>query len=658
MPQQIQLNIIPFSLLESSKVFAFYSEKVSNSYSIKWDKLFTEFPTDRAKDKQHYYCTFQLADEHTFDHEIEFTKAINFSTHYFTHLVFTYFRGIEGAIVFPNYVDDIEVWFKDESNNNKTYNLYNKYTLKVQYNAVVEKSFELMVAYNGTSKVLKQSIADLGNFDDTKYRLINCSGTIYKYGKIPEELSQDQTKMFPVLSNELKKDFDIYEEFNKENRYPIYYSFITDFCNQYLFVKEFSNILKLQQSLFVLPAKKEMTTKYGANKLQFRDDTDYNPFIGITEKKPLKSFSQKPIKLFFIYNKADGEFVKEHLYLAMVNGWKGKVKGVEKTADPLHLYINQPYSFDKEKQVSFENNDTIFEEVSAKLDQLHFDPAIRYMAIYITPIKKDDKLHPQHNAYYKIKELLLNKEISSQVIYKEHIDKPDFYYFIPNIYVALLAKMGGIPWRLQATNENELIVGVGAFKPKGFTHRFLGSAFCFNNEGVFQNFNCFRDNEPDELAGSISEAVKQYKAQNKEAKRLIIHFYKEISNKDELQPILNMLDELGEPDMPVIVITINKTESRELLGFDLNSEGKMPKSGTFTSVGFNKFLLFNNTRYFDKSKLLKKDYHFPIKLSFKSSKPDELTIDVMKELINQVYQFSRMYWKSVSQQNPLFILKW
>jgi hypothetical protein len=112
-----------------------------------------------------------------------------------------------------------------------------------------------------------------------------------------------------------------------------------------------------------------------------------------------------------------------------------------------------------------------------------------------------------------------------------------------------------------------------------------------------------------------------------------------------------MLDDLGEDNLPVIVVTINKTDSKELLGFDLNSVGKMPMSGSFTSVGYNKFLLFNNTRYFENSTLLAKDYHFPIKMSFKASQKEILTVGVMKELIDQVYQFSRMYWKSISQQN-------
>jgi hypothetical protein len=78
----------------------------------------------------------------------------------------------------------------------------------------------------------------------------------------------------------------------------------------------------------------------------------------------------------------------------------------------------------------------------------------------------------------------------------------------------------------------------------------------------------------------------------------------------------------------------------------------MPISGSYLKVGFNKFLLFNNTRYEENDNLKARDYHFPIKVSIKATN-NELVQDmaVIRELIDQVYQFSRMYWKSISQQN-------
>jgi hypothetical protein len=469
---------------------------------------------------------------------------------------------------------------------------------------------------------------------------------------MPANLRQNLSELFPVISNPLKKEFDIEEEFKRENRYPVYLMHLQNFYENYLDNEIFRKIINLSKDGFYkVPEEKVYSTSYNANNLQFLNGQHYNPGLGILKYKPLKAYTEGHLKLFFIYNKADGEFVKKHLYKFMLEGWHGKVRGIQKDTDPLISYINQPFSFDASKQLAFNNNETIFEEVKEKLDNFQHQPDVKYVAIYISPIAKDAKDHPQHNAYYKIKELLLDKEITSQVVYKDHLDKPEFYYFLPNIYIALLAKMGGIPWRLARPHTDELIIGIGAFKPVNASRRFLGSAFCFSNEGKFENFDCFKDDEPGMIAGSIKVAVEKFIEKNKEAKRVIIHFYKEISDQKELQPILDMLGEIGEREIPVIVVTINKTDSRELLGFDMNSVGKMPLSGTYVSVGYFKFLLFNNTRYFENSKLLPKDYHFPIKLTIKASRDGIVDLVVIKELIDQVYQFSRMYWKSISQQN-------
>lgn len=78
---------------------------------------------------------------------------------------------------------------------------------------------------------------------------------------------------------------------------------------------------------------------------------------------------------------------------------------------------------------------------------------------------------------------------------------------MPNIAVAILAKLEGIPWRLKRPVKNELVVGIGAFKSKAVNARYIGSAFCFSNDGHFQGFNCFPANDIIMLAGSIREAV-------------------------------------------------------------------------------------------------------------------------------------------------------
>ncbi|MBK8146313.1 MAG: hypothetical protein IPK62_15660 [Bacteroidetes bacterium] len=112
--QQIQLNIIPFRQLQ---VKALSHSMVRNKEALHLYigvKLWKPSPKAEKQSTGLKITTdFQAPREGAITTEIKFADAINFSLHYFRHLVFNYFKSIEGAIVFPNYVDDIEVWFKD-----------------------------------------------------------------------------------------------------------------------------------------------------------------------------------------------------------------------------------------------------------------------------------------------------------------------------------------------------------------------------------------------------------------------------------------------------------------------------------------------------------------------------------------------------------------
>ena len=320
-------------------------------------------------------------------------------------------------------------------------------------------------------------------------------------------------------------------------------------------------------------------------------------------------------------------------------------------------FIHQKFSINKEDSITFESLDVAAQIVEKAIKNKEKLPDTKYMAIYISPVSKINATPQNKNVYYRIKETLLQHSITSQVIYTDNISKSDFKFYLPNIEIAILAKLGGIPWRLNRTTNHELIVGIGAFYSTTYKSRFVGSAFCFNNEGNFKGFDCFGGNDTDMLAGSIREAVGKFIASNYKATRLIIHFYKDLSKK-ELKPILDTLRALGL-GIPVIVVTINKTESKELLAFDTSSPNLMPYSGTIVKIGWQEYLLFNNTRYDATSQPSKKEYHFPVKLSFFCSQEGLLDdMQVIEQLVDQVYQFSRMYWKSVSQQNLPVTIKY
>lgn len=126
----------------------------------------------------------------------------------------------------------------------------------------------------------------------------------------------------------------------------------------------------------------------------------------------------------------------------------------------------------------------------------------------------------------------------------------------------------------------------------------------------------------------------------------------------ELEPIEEALKNMGL-NIPVFIVSINKTESRDIVAFDNYDPDLMPYSGTFLSIGTNRFILFNNTRYAADPLSVVESYPFPVKLTIDCSDKTLLKdYTIQKDLISQVYQFSRLYWKSMKQQNLPITIKY
>jgi hypothetical protein len=233
----------------------------------------------------------------------------------------------------------------------------------------------------------------------------------------------------------------------------------------------------------------------------------------------------------------------------------------------------------------------------------------------------------------------------------------NFAYTLQNIAIAINAKLGGTPWRIAVPQYRELIVGVGAFKHNDTNTQYIGSAFSVDNTGAFNSFEYFQKDELRELAGSIKDAIIQYKNSIQNPDRLIIHYYKDM-RQDEVEIIEDTLSNLNL-DIPVFIVTINKTESEDIIVFDDDFVEKMPYSGRYINLGNNTFLLCNNTRYEIDNPQRIESFPFPVKLKIKCpTDPTLLNQNTIKGLIDQVYQFSRIYWKSVKQQNLPVTIKY
>ncbi len=569
---------------------------------------------------------------------------------YYNYLIHGYFTN-KGALVKPNFVQDTEIWLPNTKESTQEYNFYEKFSLKVQIGTLTSNP-ELLLSYEGKSKVFKKSISILmADVSPESFSWVIYDNGLYKYDELPDEGKRNLEQVYPLWNFDLRTALQLPTPApDRTNKYKKFNQRIEGFYKKYLNTKEFKSIIPLDKRGF-LPVKGMMigSVSNKSNLLAFGNKKLHKvPMQGMKTHGPLEISPYNSIHFFFILHEEDEEIgIKLHDY------FRGTARGF----GGLYNFSKTSYYPQKELAIKFKSKNNPLPEIEEALNQNPFDESIQYIAIYISPHAKNTIDKEQREIYYRVKETLLKRKITSQVIDANKVDSSSYHYSLPNIAIAILAKLDGKPWRLDTAMRNELVVGVGAFKNVDTDIQYIGSAFSFTNNGNFNRFECFQKNQTEELAGSILRAIKEYAALNNAVERLVIHFYKNMSQK-ELKPIEDGLREL-ELDIPVFILSINKTESQDIVAFDDDWQELMPLSGTFINLGRGKFLLFNNTRYHGEIHKSHEGYPFPIKLGIYCT-DYERTKDpkVVKELIDQVYQFSRMYWKSVSQQNLPVTIKY
>jgi len=665
MQQELRLNIIPFTAPIKEAEFSFYKERFEGSFPVFKNDLngLLDFHFTEAEltNLERLYTDFQPPQNSGLVLNINLIENPRFANHYYRHLIRQYFIGV-ADIMHQNFTSETEVWFHVPGSSTNKYNVYNQFTLKVQHCRVTD-SPELVVSYDGTTKVLKTPVSQIYNFKTELFNWIACNGILYKWKYRPQEVIDQPENCYPVLSNILKPHFGIaFDVPPLTNRYPKYHNILNDFYSKYLDTDSFRNVIPISRKGFYNPTKDQyrIISPTSNDLLYTHPNTGKEPKRDFKYKGPFK-LPSKPsnFKFFFIYQSSDKAGAVRELYRYFNSGYNKDNYTFPRMQD----YIKLPFELDISKNIEFDDVKNAVSAVRNAVKNAEWLPDTQYMALFVNPVSKFEKDEARNNIYYKIKEILLYEDVLSQVIKSEHLwknSKPNNYFntFLPHIEIAILAKFGGIPWKLNRPPIKELIVGVGAFYSVKHRTRFVGSAFSFNNEGIFKAFECFRSDDTVSLAGSIREAVGKFIVTNHTATRLVIHFYKDISKK-ELQPIIETLYALGLP-IPVIIVSINKTESKELLGFDLKDPvNLMPISGTILKVGKAEYLLFNNTRYELTSKPAPKEYHFPVKIALSCTVKGMLDdMDLVEQLIDQVYQFSRMYWKSTDQQSLPVTIKY
>lgn len=422
------------------------------------------------------------------------------------------------------------------------------------------------------------------------------------------------------------KRFDYKERYKNLNRFAQKY---LHNLNSPFFSVERSSLKNVAPSDFHNVYSQQNLMSFGSER------TAINAVVGMREFGPFRKAerSEKRRLLFIYQNRNDANT----LYRYLKNGYKH--------FPGLLSYVGIPVALARpDKGLPYNNATQLPEELESFLGEYYAEKLYSdTLAIVLGPFKKYESDEEESKNYYRIKKILLDKGITSQFISPDTLNSSGIHYSLPNIAIAILAKCGGIPWKLTGKKRSELIVGFNTKLVEG--NQYIGSAVFFNNEGQLGGIKALPVNDKTAIIASLKSAIERYSNQIQALERIVIHYYKP-PRKDEIKDILELLEDMAL-SIPVAVVEVNDSKSKLDICFDADFGMGMPESGIYVKVGMNEYLLFNNNRYI-KNPPRKIDDELPIKLKLNYINTGGFNTH---ELIAQVYEFSRLNWKGLKQRS-------
>lgn len=649
----IELNISKVELFVSCKELPwslFYNRRDRNiflsSESIQDSKL-KDALSKMTSDK--IIFSFSTIEESNLSFFLDLNENRYFIRPYIEQALILHLESL-GLKCYKDFSNAIEVHELDTNNDIEGWDKYKVFRLSIEgFNRERdEENYFIKVSFDKITHRSRIPYKDLPAAVKSHVNKVIIPNDIAKYDSEKEGMNDS----YPLINFGILNQLGQVRKNTYSNKpqadYTAYFNNISLFNDKYLKGKNLNQNIKLFSSDFI-DANNYLKLSYDKNYLVFgNNNKDVNTYTGITRYGPYKVPTDiDTYRFMFIFhesNKSDANDLYQYLKLGYKN-FTG-----------LNQFVKLPFVLDNDKTIRLTSHEDIEGQIHRALEGFTFDPHLKYIALYLSPFPKhEDEGH--HEVYYHVKEILLKKGISSQVIDRSKISSSGFNYSLPNIAIGLLAKAGGIPWKLKRDKSDFLLIGFGAKKIGN--QRFVGNTVCFDNEGLFQEFNAFQFNIQD-IGHEIKSILTRYKENylagtDKKLNKIIIHYFKPFG-KSEQKDLENALQQL-DLDIPYVVLTINDSRDKDWICFDTNYQYLMPVSGTIIELRKHKeYLLFNNTRYQDYPTNAV-DFYFPVKIKISKSKfIDTRNNDVITELIDIVYQFSRMHWRSIRQKsNPVTI---
>lgn len=628
------INKVPFKLL-NPVVPIWVSGQDFFGAKKKASHLFRDIlPAEMTRDNEVVYYAFQAAPQID-PVQVDLARNKYFIKPYIHTKLQQYFEQ-QNLMTIDDFVNGLQVWSR-KGIKHQRFQEYEKVSLR-EVSLSKLSNMEMLISFDGRSYATLQPKGQAGvQAPFSKYIENNQLKRLRRDEPINEQTA------YPILSYGLKKEMHFpYDHSPTKNTYLEYYEKISAFYSQYLQGRTIADNIQFADAGFLQLDESEIhKTKFVSNKLRFGNDNEDNSvYSGLKRYGPYRVPPTDQLRFIFIYKPSHSAAAKK-LHGALSQGIK------EGSFSPgLKDYLKVNFQMAEQHRIVLSSNDVV-QELETQLNTYPFQDGLRYFVIYLTDHTRIESEGDNEEEYYRIKYLLLQRGILSQFIYHKNILGNSFRYHLPNIQVAILAKLGGIPWKLDTFSSDKLIIGFGVKRTDNNT--FLGNSLFFKEDGTFHKFESFQNDTLNSIGAALRANIETVlRSGELNISKLVIHYYKTLNDEEaeEIEKVLRFFN----LTIPYVVLTINDSKSRDYVFFDAMYDKKMPVSGTIIELKHrSEYLLSNNMRHDETQSYNIRQYPFPLKI--KINKSENVLYDVfdVKQLLDQVYSFSRIYWKSIGQ---------
>jgi len=394
----------------------------------------------------------------------------------------------------------------------------------------------------------------------------------------------------------------------------------------------------------------------------------------------------------------------------LLNGLPSVIDG--KGRAPFRLGMIRKYCLDKCQFEFFESHGDSVESYRSAIARSIETSTEQKVTWNLALVQIEERFHllpGDSNPYLSTKALLLQHGIPSQEIELETMQVKDaqLVYVLNNIALASYAKLGGIPWLLQANRgvSHELVFGLGSAwigeGRLGSKERLVAITTVFSGDGNYLLENRSKaatiEDYPIVLLESLQQTIGNVRRmmnwQERDSVRLIFHAFKPL-RKEQIEAVRTLVGELGQFEVqyaflhvvqshpytvfdlantegfwdsqakskkgqlaPPRGITLRMSDSEILLSLTGGREVKRPQDGIPQPILLR---LDSNSTFKDAKYLARQVYHFASH-SWRSFFPAPMPITILySELIAQLLgHFNRLpRWDPQTMLGPIGRTRW